>query len=215
MQYWGIGFFFTFLAVISLWVGHDHGDRMLMLLAITGLVADMVILGALRVIFYHYFLISLTFCAMAVGKALTVSRDLAARLIILTILILSVATNLPTIDFYLNPSHAHKFHVLAAFVAANMSEKEAVFGEPVMTNYVSFVTGKRLAAGYLDTYLRHLIYEGEQRVIARLWNDMPQLFIEMEGYYLTHSDFGRFILSNYRVRKTISGIPTYHIYQLR
>jgi 4-amino-4-deoxy-L-arabinose transferase-like glycosyltransferase len=215
MQYWGIGFFFLFLSLLSAFVAYTKKDRILLLFAIIPLISDTLILLGLRLVFYHYFLVSLAFCIITVGRILSVSKDWIIRLAIPVILLLSITSNIKTIDFYLSPSHAEKFYYIADFIANNTSEEDAIFGEPVMTNYISFITGRRISSNYLDSYLRHLMFDGEEKVIQNLNEDKPKFIIEMEGYYLSNPYFRDFILSNYRLEKSIEGIPNYSIYVLK
>ena len=215
MQYWGIGFFFLFLALISAFVAYMKKDRILLLFATIPLIADIIILLGLRLVYYHYFLISLVFCVIAIDRVLTVSKDWIVRFAILVILLLSITSNIRTIDYYINPSHAEKFYSTAEYIMNNTSEEDAIFGEPVMTNYVSFVTGRRISSDYPDSYLRHLIFEGEDKIIHNLNEDKPKFFIEMEGYYLSNSYFKDFVLDNYRLEKNIEGAPNYSIYVMK
>jgi len=213
-QYWGIGLFFSFLALISAFVAYVEKDRILLLLALTPLIADSVILLILRQIFYHYFLISLPFCVMALSRVLIFSKDRITKLIIPIILLLSIILNMPTIDFYLNPIHAEKFYYVAEFVKNNTSENDKIFGEPIATNYVSFITGRKIAGNYLDSYLPHLVFEGEQRVLDDIEKDRPKLVIEMDGYYLSNPIFRNSISNNYNLERRFEGIPRYSIYIL-
>jgi 4-amino-4-deoxy-L-arabinose transferase-like glycosyltransferase len=214
-QYWGIGIFFFFLALISSFVAYVEKDRILLLLALTPLIADSFILLILKQIFYHYFLISLPFCVMALSRVLIFSKDRIVKLIIPIILFLSIIFNMQTIDFYLNPVHAEKFYYISDFVNNNTSKNDKIFGEPVATNYASFVTGREIAGNYLDSYLPHLVFEGEQKVLNDIEKDRPKLIIEMDGYYLSDPIFSNFISNNYKLERTLEGIPRYSIYILK
>lgn len=212
MQYWGIGYFFLFLSLISAVVAYTKKDKIILLFAVIPLIADAIILLGLNLVFYHYFLISLTFCTLAVGRTLTISKDWVIRFAILMVLFLAIVSNVQTIDFYLNPSHSEKFYYTAGFISNNTSEEDAIFGEPIMTSYISFVTGRRISSNYLDSYLRHLMFEGEENVIQNLNEDRPKFFIEMDNYYLNNPYFNDFIHSNYKLERNIVGFPNYSIY---
>ncbi len=214
-QYWSIGFFSVFLALISAFVAHIKKDKLLLLFSIYPLIVDILILLGLNLIIYHYFLISLPFIIMAIAKAFMICDDKLIKVIIPIVLFLSITSNFETIDFYLNPSYAERFYSTAEFIANNTSEDDAIFGEPVMTSYVSFVTGRSISSDYLDSYLRHLMFEGEEKVILKLNEDKPKFFIEMEGYYLSNPYFRDFVLNNYRLEKNIEGIPNYFVYKLK
>lgn len=75
--------------------------------------------------------------------------------------------------------------------------------------------GRRIASDYLDSYLQHLMFEGEEKVIKRLNEDKPKIFIEMKGYYLSNKKFKDFAVNNYRFYEEIEGIPNYLIYEVK
>jgi 4-amino-4-deoxy-L-arabinose transferase-like glycosyltransferase len=213
-QYLSMGFFTFFLGLISIYVAFDKKDKLLLLFSVYPLIIDMIIFFGLNYIAYHYFLISLSFIAIATARALTVSKDKLLYLIIPVILILSLTSNFKTIDFYLNPIHAESLYSAAEFIANNTSEEDSIFGEPVLTNYVSFVTDRRMGSNYYDSYLRHLIFEGEEKVIQSLNRDKPKFIIEAGDYYLSNVYFRDFILNNYEFVKDFEGTPRYSIYQI-
>ena len=213
MQYWSMGYFFLFLSLISGFIAYTKKDKLLLLFAVTPLIADILILLGLRLIFYHYFFISLAFCVIAAGRVLTISKDWIVKVMIPLILFLSIVSNIKTLDFYLNPSHAENYYYIAEFIQNNTSQPDKIFGEPVVTNYVSFVTGKEIASDYLDSYLGHLMFEGEDTVIQKIDKEKPKFIIEMEGYYMTDPYLKEYILKNYRLDTEVPGIPRDFIYR--
>lgn len=215
-RYLGIEFFLFFLAGISILISIAEKDRILLFFALTPLVADGTIFLFMKVRFYHYFLISLPFYLIAVSRSLFISRDLITRLLIISLLLFSIISNVKTIDFYLNPAYAKKFHQVARFIENNTDENGKIFGEPVVSNYVSFTTGRSMSANYLDSYLSHLRFEGEEKVIKKIEEDKPQIFIEMKlnnnYYYLSNPYFKNFILKNFELRRVVGDTPTYLLY---
>lgn len=218
-QYWGMGFFLIFLALISAHVSYMERDKILFLFSLILLIADTAILLSLKLFFYHYFLVSLPFCIMAVGRSLTVSKDLIIRASLLFIIFLSVVSNPQTIDFYLNASNAEKFHHIAEFVKNGTSAADKIFGEPTAINFVSFIAGREISGNYLDSYLQHLTFEGVEKVVENLEKYKPTIFIEMElegkPYYLGNSHFRDFVSDNYGLEKSFEGVPSYFLYELR
>jgi 4-amino-4-deoxy-L-arabinose transferase-like glycosyltransferase len=214
LQYWGIGYFFFFLSLISAFIGYTKNDRIVLLFAIIPLITDLTILFGLRLVFYHYFFISLAFCILATGRTFTSSNDILIKIAILIILLSSIIFNLNTIDFYLNSRYSEKFYYIAEFVTNNTSVNDVIFGEPVITNYVSFTTGRNIASNYLDSYLQHLKFEDEEKVVEKLEENKPKIFIEMKGYYFSTSLKG-FIQENYVLEKEIKGIPNYFLYRIK
>lgn len=213
-QYWGIGLFSYFLALVSAFILYLEKDRIAFLFALTTLIVDPMILLIFKLTFYHYFLISLPFCMIATGRALSFKHS-DARIVLITIFVLSLILNFQTIDFYINPIHSKNFYSVINFVEENVSKEEKIFGEPVMTNYVSFETGRMIAGNYFDSYLPHLIFEGENQVIKKLEVDKPKIIIELESYYLSNPAFRDFILSNYRIVKSFKGVLSYSVYILK
>jgi len=134
------------------------------------------------------------------------------KIIIPTIILISIFSNLNTLDFYLNPVHARKFYEIVYFVERYTAENETIFGEPVATNYASFVLGRKISNYYLDSYLSHLRFEGEEKIIEDLKRETPKVFIEMKleekYYFLSNSHFQNF-LRGYRIEKVVEGLPTY------
>ncbi|MDI6826327.1 MAG: glycosyltransferase family 39 protein [Candidatus Aenigmarchaeota archaeon] len=212
MQYWGMGYFFLFLSLISGFFAYTKKDKLVLLFSLTPLIADILILLGLKLIFYHYFFISLAFCVIATGRTLTLSRDRIVRIMIPIILFLSIVSNTATLDFYLNPSYAKKYYSIGEFIQNNTSEHDKIFGEPVVTNYVSFVTGRKISSGYLDSYLQHLMFEGENRIIQSLDKEKPKFIIEMENYYMVNPYFRNYIINNYNLKIIVPGTPEYSVY---
>jgi 4-amino-4-deoxy-L-arabinose transferase-like glycosyltransferase len=212
-QYWGIGFFFFFLALTSAFIGFLKKDKILLFFSIYPLIVDLFIFFGLKTIIYHYFLLSLPFIVMAAARCFLVCKIKLVQIVIPIVLVLAIASNLQTLDFYLNPSHAERFYSIAEFIASSTSEQDSIFGEPVITNYVSFATNRRISSNYLDSYLRHLVFEGEEKIIQNLEKDKPKFIIEMEGYYSSNPYFNDFISKNYKLAKSVPGIPNYLIFR--
>jgi hypothetical protein len=152
---------------------------------------------------------------MAIGRTLIVSKEQIVKIIIPVILLLSIISNLQTIDYYLNPSHAEKFYYMAEFILTNTSKRDSIFGEPVMTNYISFITGRRISSDYLDSYPQHLAFEKEEKVVQDLEKDRPKFIIDMENYYLVNPFFNGYIQEKYELKLKIQGTPNYFVYEIK
>jgi hypothetical protein len=214
-QYLGIGLPFIFLGLISTAIALREKDKIFITLSIYPLIADIIIFLSLKTILYHYFLISLPLYVMSISKAFSVCKDRVIRIAMLAILFLSIISNFQTFDFYLNPRYAERYYEIADFIKDRTLPNESIFGEPVITNYVSFVTNRRISSNYLDSYLRHLVFEDEKNVIKNLDKDKPRIIIEMDGYYLSNPHFRNFILNNYVFERRFEGTPNYSIYRLK
>jgi hypothetical protein len=216
-QYWQFGYFTFFLSLISAFVSFTERKRILLLFSSVPLIIDSSLLIFLKVTFYHYFLLSLPFCVLATAKVWKDTKNRIIKLIIPTIILISIFSNLATLDFYLNPLYAKKFYQIAEFVKENVDKNETIFGEPIATNYASFVTGRKIAGNYLDSYLSHLKFEGEESIIEELREYKPRVFIDMKfegNYYFSSSQIFKDFLKEYEVKKIIHGIPEYLLLKL-
>lgn len=213
-QYWEIGLFYYFLALISALILFIEKDKITFLFASITLIVDPIILLVFKLSFYHYFLISLPFCIMAVSKAVTFRYNVV-RVMIPLILFLSIIYNFQTIDYYVNPNHSENFYLINDFIEKNTSKDAKIFGEPIVTNYVSFETGRGVAGNYFDSYLQHLNFESLDKVIEKLERDKPGIFIEMEVYYLSDPSIRKFVMDDYKLERKFEGAPSYSIYKLK
>lgn len=212
MQYWNMGFFTIFLSTISAMVGYIEKDKKLMLLSIVPIIVDLTILFGINLIFYHYFLISVPLYSIAAGRAFSKSDEKIVKIIIPTILLLMILSNTQTIDFYLNPSHSENFYKISELIKENTSKNDTIFGEPIMVNYVSFSTGRRVSGNYMDSYLRHMLFENTTEVINNIESDTPEFIIDMDNYYSSRIEFDE-LFSKYQLKETFDGNPTYFVYE--
>ena len=217
-QYWAFGYFLLFLVALSVFVAYIEKNKLLLLFAVVPLAIDIFILLVFKFAFYHYFLISLPFYCLAAARAFVVSKYKIVKLIIPAIFVLMLVYNLSTLDFYLNPQQSEKFYRVVSFVGNMLAETEnknlKIFGEPVMTNYVSFVSGVGVAGNYFDTYLDHLVWEGERSVIEKIAADKPAVFIDMQlygAYFRLNPEFSAY-LQNYKLTMEVEGLPRYFVY---
>jgi hypothetical protein len=214
-QYLSIGLFFIFLGLLSAVYAFQSKNKTLLLFSVYPIVADITMFFLFREIYYHYFLINLPLYAISIGKTFTESKDKIIQLSILVILVLSIVSNIPTIDFYLNPKYSERYYSIANFIENKTSINDSIFGEPVITNYVSFITNRRISSNYLDSFMRHLIFEGEQNVVNNLERDKPKIVIESDNYFLSNPSFRSFILNNYNFERKFEGLPNYSIYFIK
>jgi hypothetical protein len=211
-QYWQFGYFTFFLSLISAFISYAEKKKVLLLFSLIPLIVDSFLLVFLKINFYHYFLLSLPFCVLASTKVWKDSKSKIIKLIIPAIVLISIFSNLATLDFYLNPMHARKFYEIVDFIENCTTKNEAIFGEPVATNFASFILERKISGDYFDSYLSHLKFEGEEKVVEKLNEEKPKVFIEMkfeeEHYFLSDPSFQNF-LKEYRIEKVTEGIPTY------
>lgn len=213
IQYFGMGTFFIFLTTISIFVGIKK-DKLLLSLTLPPFLIDMALLLGFKIVFYHYFLLSIPFYLIGFSRVVKFKYPLTV-FATLALLFISYIYNLPTFDYYLNPIHSKKFNYISNIIERNTNKNDTIFGEPVMTNYVSFVTERKIASDYFDSYIQRLKVEGVEKIVKILEKEKPRIFIEMEGYYSSLPELNFFINSNYYLVEKVEGIPNYLIYKIR
>jgi len=212
-QYLGFGFFSIFLAAVSLTVGVMRKDKLVMLLSLYPIAIDAVIFFGFTTIIYHYFLISLAFLFIGLGKSFIASKDKFIQAGIILIILFSIYSNYLTIDYYQNPAYAKHFYDVADFVASRTSPGDKIFGESSITSYIMFTKNISVSSSYLDSFLSYLIYKDEKTVIANLEREKPKIIIDMSNYYETNPVFSQYLSEEYQKVMEFPGIPTYIIYQ--
>jgi len=219
LQYWSFSLPIIFLVLISIIFSFRQKDRTTFYLGLTALVIDFLLLLTLKNIFYHYFIISLPFYMLAIASMFQKMKDVLMKFAIIAVFLLMVFNNFKTIDYYNNPSQAESFKEAADYVAGQTKSGEKIFGEPTLTNYVSFTRGIAITGGYIDSYTTHIAFDGEEKVVEMLSKEKPKIIVEMklEGnyYYLGVPALKQFIQTHYGSVYNSSGIPEYLVFELR
>jgi len=211
-QFQSFGFFTFFLSLIAAFVGYWNKDKLLMTLAIYPALIDILLIASFKTLTYHYFSLSLPFIMIAASRAFFSSKESIAKVGIIVISLLAVYSNISTINFYFSPENSEAFDKIADYIGENSLETQKIFGEPVMTNYVSFVADRKISGNYFDSYIRHLEYEGIDNVINKLERDKPHIIID-DGYLYSIGKFQDFINENYVLsKKFITSHAEYRIY---
>jgi len=211
-QYLDFGYFSLFLAFLSSIFAYLKKNRFILLFPSYPIIMDLLILFSLKTIIYHYFLLSLPLIMLATGNVFLESKEKIIKILIVLVFILSLFHNFPTFDFYMNPKSSENLIQIIRFVENNTNSDDVIFGEPVVTNYVSFATNRKISANYLDSYPRHLLYEGEQEVLQRIKRDPPKIFIEMDNLYSLVPSIKKYFSENYYAVKTFAGLFNYTVY---
>ncbi|MEM5773332.1 MAG: hypothetical protein QXL86_03895, partial [Candidatus Aenigmatarchaeota archaeon] len=211
-QYLDLGYFSLFLAFISTIFAYLEKNKLLLLFSLYPIAIDLLVLYSLKTVIYHYFLLSLPLVMLAVSKTSLDSKERSIKIIVLLIFFISIYHNLASFEFYFNPKNSESMLKIAEFVEKETSLNDSIFGEPVVMNYVSFVTGRRVSAGFLDSYPRHLFYEGEEKVLERIKKDSPKVFIGMSDIYFFLPSIKNYFSENYEPIKNFPGFFNYTIY---
>ncbi|MBS3055135.1 MAG: glycosyltransferase family 39 protein [Candidatus Aenigmarchaeota archaeon] len=211
-QYLALGFFSIFLSVVCLVIGLMKKEKLLIVFSLYPLLIDGLIFFGFTTIIYHYFLISLSFLFIGLGKSFTVIKDRIVQIGIVAIVLVSLYHNFPTVDYYQDPSRSQYLFQIADYVSNRTFSGEKIFGESSITTFIMFTKGIPISYNYLDSFLSYLIYRDEKSVIANLEKEQPKVVIDMNSYYENNPTFRSYLSEKYQREKIFPGIPTYIVY---
>jgi hypothetical protein len=83
------------------------------------------------------------------------------------ILLFALILNTRSLIYFFDRSKNFVFDELVTYTLEFNKKDDLIFGKPMTTNYVSFVTDKRIVDNYFDSDLKHLNLEGRGKVIKR------------------------------------------------
>jgi len=177
-QYLVLGFFTTFLSFVAIAFALMKKERKILLFGGYPLLYDILVLLGFKAVTYHYFLLVLPFLFMAVGAAFAKSSTVRAPIAIM--LAFSIIANASNIAFYLDESNHRVFPELAAFVKEikeNLDTEDTISGESRSVNYVSFVTGAKIANNYFDFDFKFVNFAGREKIFSNVAKTKPKLIV--------------------------------------
>jgi hypothetical protein len=206
-QYLSLGFFSAFISLITLIHSYFEKDYKLFLFSLYPLIYDLAILLIFRQVTYHYFAFVLPFVFIAFGEVFLKSKSSVAKISLFLILLLSILTNLHSLSFYFDKNKNLVFDELIEYTFKFAEKNDLIFGSAIPTNYVSFVTNRKIAGNYFDSDLKHINFEGEDKVINEVRIAKPKLIIADKAY----EDFYRSFEEDYEAVKEWNISGYYHL----
>jgi len=182
-QYLSLGFFANFIAIISLTFGYFKKDYKLMLFSVYPLFYDITIILIFKQIIYHYFAFALPLLAISFGRTFSQSKFIDLKLFLFLILLLSFVTNFKSLVYYFDRNKNLVFDEIANYTLEFTEENDLIFGEPRIINYVSFVAKRRIVNNYFDSDLKHLNFEGLEKVVEEVKKDKPKIIVADANHY--------------------------------
>jgi hypothetical protein len=167
LQYLSLGFFTFFISLISLAFSYFEKKEKVFLLSFYPLLYDLVILLIFKQVIYHYFVFSLPFTFISFGRVFS-SKSAELKIFLSLILFLSISSNFKSITYYFDKSKNLVFDELVNYTLKFTNENDSIFGSAIPVNYVSFVTNRRIALNYFDSDLKHLSFEGLEKVVEEV-----------------------------------------------
>jgi hypothetical protein len=207
-QYLTLGFFTIFLSFFSLAFGIFNKNKIIILLSVFPLLYDLIVILVLKQVIYHYFVLPLPFLFIALAATFVKSKYLSLKFFLIIILILCFYTNLKSLKYYLSIEYNKVFLELENYTLQKTSEQDLIFGEPRSTNYISFLTNRKILNNYFDSDLKFINFYGREKVLNEIEKAKPKLlFVDDQHYSLLGP-----ILNNYKLIKEWNVPEYYHLY---
>jgi 4-amino-4-deoxy-L-arabinose transferase-like glycosyltransferase len=182
LQYLSLGFFTTFISLISLAFSYFEKEERLFLFSFYPLLYDLVILVIFKQVIYHYFAFSLLFIFISFGRVFS-SKSIELKIFLSLILFLSIFSNLKSITYYFDKNKNLVFDEFVNYTLEFTNENDSIFGSPIPVNYISFVTNRKIALNYFDSDLKHLSFEGLEKVVEEVKKAKPKIIVADANYY--------------------------------
>jgi len=218
-SYWEISFPFVILSFIGIGYGIWKKEKSFILFATFPLAIDSLFLVIFKFPYTYYFIFSLPFYALSIGRLFIRLNDKILRFLIFGLIIFAAFENIPTFDYYLNPYHARKFFEISDFIRQNSNSTDKIIGQPAVTSYVAFTENISIPLKYTDSYIQHVRYETTYDFIKTLEKEKPKFFIESYFMNISYSfsipEIEDFVLTHYDNVLNITGIPNYYVYQIK
>jgi len=183
LQYLSLGFFTEFISIICLIFGYLKKDYKLMLFSFYPLFYDITVLLLFKQVIYHYFAFTLPLLAISFGRTFSQSKFIELKIFLILILLFALISNTRSLIYFFDRSKNFVFDELVTYTLEFTKKDDLIFGEPMTTNYVSFVTDRRIINNYFDSDLKHLNFEGLGKVIKEVKKAKPKIIITDYNFY--------------------------------
>jgi hypothetical protein len=182
-QYFSLGFFSIFILLISLVYAYFKKDYKLFLFSVYPLFYDFTVITILRQLTYHYFAFILPFVFISFGRVFSESKFFQVKFFLSLFLFLSLFSNFHSLTFYFDKNKNIIFEELVEYTFNLTKENDMIFGSAIPTNYISFVTNRKIVNNYFDSDLKHISFEGVNKVINDVKEAKPKIIIADKNYY--------------------------------
>jgi hypothetical protein len=182
LQYLSLGFFTIFISLISLAFSYFEKEEKLFLLSFYPLLYDLIILLIFKQVIYHYFAFSLPFVFISFGRVFS-SKSTELKIFLSLILFLSILSNFKSVTYYFDKSKNLVFDELVNYTLKFTNENDSIFGSAIPINYVSFVTNRKIALNYFDSDLKHLSFEGLEKIVEEVKKAKTKIIVADANYY--------------------------------
>ena len=187
-QYLSLGFFTIFISLISFAFSYFEKEEKLFLFSFYPLLYDLIILLIFKQVIYHYFAFSLPFIFISFGRVFS-SKSAELKIFLSLILFLSILSNFKSITYYFDKSKNLIFDELTNYTLKFTNEDDSIFGSAIPVNYISFIANRRIASNYFDSDLKHLSFEGLEKVVEEVKKTKPKIIVADANYRIFYKYF--------------------------
>jgi len=157
-QYWLFGIFNVPVYIIASFISYKQNKK-IFLIIVFSFAYEIFLNIFLKMLIYHYFIISL----VGLGFAYSVLYK-KYKLLAFFPLILNLISNYQNFFYYFNPQNFSEIVEIEKFFE-NVKNK-TIFGDPITTNYVSFKTGLKIQDNVFDTDLKRIRHDPKEIIDA-------------------------------------------------
>jgi len=186
--YLSFNFFTIFLLLLSLNYGIKNKNFKLILFPVYCLMYDMVTLLLIKNMFYHYFILPLPFVFISTAYVFEKEKNLVTKIFIISIILLALFTNYTNISEFFNKRNEIVLSELVSYIINNTNENETIAGFHIPSNYVSFITDRKIAGNYFDSTPRFMEYFGKEKFLFQIKKLKPKIIFEPLSYSRYFSD---------------------------
>ncbi|MEM5854942.1 MAG: hypothetical protein QW472_01305, partial [Candidatus Aenigmatarchaeota archaeon] len=203
-QYFVLGLFTTFICLTSLLYSCLKRDRTIFLFSFYPLFYDLCVLFIFKQVVYHYFTFVIPLTFIAFGATFLKSKLFIVKFSLALFLILSFLISLKSLNFYFNPAENQVFQEITNFTLQNTNSNDLIFGSAIPTNYVSFVTNRKIVNNYFDSDSKFINFIGREKILNEVKNVKPKI-IFADQFYLN------FFKDDYEIVKEWNEPGYYHL----
>ncbi|MEM5832177.1 MAG: hypothetical protein QXT38_02605 [Candidatus Aenigmatarchaeota archaeon] len=181
-QYFLLGFFTIFISITSFFYNYLEKNHKILLFSLYPIFYDSILLIILKQPFYHYFTLSLPLVFISFGFTIASAKQIFIRFFFLFILISSIFSNFQSLDFYFNKNKNLIFEELTNYTLKNTQSDDLIFGTSIPTNYISFVTNRKIVNNYFDCDLKFVNFVGIEKILKDIKEYKPKLIFADQFY---------------------------------
>lgn len=207
-QYWSFGIFNSLILLPATYYSYSKNNKKQKIFYIFSfaLIFELTLAFSLKQLIYHYFVLSLPYVALSANYLYYSKKFL--RVFVLATIVFNLIFNLPSIEYYFDKRNFEELNLVNNFI--EQTKAKEIFGEPIITNYISFQTNTKIKNNVFDTDLKRINFDPTE--ILDALKQKPSVIVDRKNYLESVEIIKKILETNYRV---IFKTKEYIVYELR